>query len=155
MTFNFLNQCALKHFFSFTVHRKDLRKGRFWFTTSREGLRFWIFISSPVNTQARTTPWILKKYQQPWTCRWYHHSGRKWRELKSLLMRVKRLEWKRWLKTYSKNKDHGISSQHFMAHRRGESEKLRQISFSSAPKSLWMVTAAMKLEDACSLEEKL
>ena len=24
-----------------------------------------------------------------------------------------------------------------------------------APKSLWMVTAAMKLKDACSLEEKL
>ena len=32
-----------------------------------------------------------------------------------------------------------------------ESERL----FSWAPKSLWMVTAAMKLKDACSLEEKL
>ena len=30
-----------------------------------------------------------------------------------------------------------------------------QILFSWAPKSLWMVTAAMKLKDACSLEEKL
>ena len=29
------------------------------------------------------------------------------------------------------------------------------ILFSWAPKSLWMVTAAMKLEEACSLEEKL
>ena len=27
--------------------------------------------------------------------------------------------------------------------------------FSSAPKSLWMVTAAMKLKDTCSLKEKL
>ena len=27
--------------------------------------------------------------------------------------------------------------------------------FSWAPKSLWMVTAATKLKDACSLEEKL
>ena len=27
--------------------------------------------------------------------------------------------------------------------------------FSWAPKSLWMVTAVMKLEDACSLEKKL
>ena len=27
--------------------------------------------------------------------------------------------------------------------------------FSWVPKSLWMVTAAMKLKDACSLEEKL
>ena len=30
-----------------------------------------------------------------------------------------------------------------------------QILFSCAPKSLWMVTAAMKLKDAFSLEEKL
>ena len=30
-----------------------------------------------------------------------------------------------------------------------------KISFSWAPKSLWMVTAAMKLKEACSLEEKL
>ena len=29
------------------------------------------------------------------------------------------------------------------------------ILFSWAPKSLWMVTAAMKLKDACYLEEKL
>ena len=29
-----------------------------------------------------------------------------------------------------------------------------QTFFSWAPKSLWMVTAAMKLKDACSLEEK-
>ena len=27
--------------------------------------------------------------------------------------------------------------------------------FSWAPKSLWMMTAAMKLKDACSLEENL
>ena len=30
-----------------------------------------------------------------------------------------------------------------------------QIFFSWAPKSLWMVTAAVKLKDACSLEGKL
>ena len=29
-----------------------------------------------------------------------------------------------------------------------------QILFSLAPKSLWTVSAAMKLKDACSLEEK-
>ena len=29
------------------------------------------------------------------------------------------------------------------------------ILFSWAPKSLWMVTTAMKLKDTCSLEEKL
>ena len=43
---------------------------------------------------------------------------------------------------------------HFMANRwgsNGNSERL----FLRAPKSLQMVTAAMKLKDTCSLEEKL
>ena len=55
---------------------------------------------------------------------------------------------------HSKNEDHGIQSHHFMANRwgyNGNSERL----FSLAPKSLQMVTAAMKLKDTCSLEEKL
>ena len=34
-------------------------------------------------------------------------------------------------------------------------ETMETVTFSWAPKSLWMVTAAMKLKDACSLEEKL
>ena len=34
-------------------------------------------------------------------------------------------------------------------------ETVRDFTFSWAPKLLWMVTAAMKLTDACSLEEKL
>ena len=38
-----------------------------------------------------------------------------------------------------------------MANRWGNSEKL----FWGAPKSLWMVTAAMKLKDAYSLEKKV
>ena len=37
----------------------------------------------------------------------------------------------------------------------GEKCKQWQILFSWIPKSLWMVIAAMKLKDACSLEEKL
>ena len=37
----------------------------------------------------------------------------------------------------------------------GETWKQWQTLFWGAPKSLWMVTAAMKLKDACSLEEKL
>ena len=37
----------------------------------------------------------------------------------------------------------------------GEKWKQWQILFSRAPKSLWMVTAAMKLKDTCTLEEKL
>ena len=37
----------------------------------------------------------------------------------------------------------------------GEEEETTQILFSWAPKSLQTVIAAMKLKDACSLEEKL
>ena len=37
----------------------------------------------------------------------------------------------------------------------GETMETRQILFSWAPKPVLTVTAAMKLEDACSLEEKL
>ena len=37
----------------------------------------------------------------------------------------------------------------------GEKWKQWQILFSWAAKSLWMVIAAMKLKDACHLEEKL
>ena len=37
----------------------------------------------------------------------------------------------------------------------GEQWKQCQTLFSWAPKSLQMVTAAMRLKDACSLEEKL
>ena len=37
----------------------------------------------------------------------------------------------------------------------GEIMETWQTLFSWAPKSLWTVTAAMKLKDACSLEEKL
>ena len=37
----------------------------------------------------------------------------------------------------------------------GEKVEQWQILFSWAPKSLWMVTVAMKWKDACSLEEKL
>ena len=70
-------------------------------------------------------------------------------ELKSLLMKVKEESEKAGLKLNSKNEDHGIWSHHFMANRWGNSDRL----FSWTPKSLQMVTAAMK--DAYSLEEKL
>ena len=37
----------------------------------------------------------------------------------------------------------------------GKEREQQQTLFWGAPKSLQMVTAAMKLKDACSLEEKL
>ena len=59
------------------------------------------------------------------------------------------------LKTqHSENKDHGIWSHHFMGNRWGNSGNSDRL-FLGAPKSLQMVTEAMKLKDACSLEGKL
>ena len=76
-------------------------------------------------------------------------------EIKEPLDEGKRGEWKNWLKTqHSKNSDHGIQSHHFMAYIWEAMETVRDL-FWGAPKSLQMVTAAMKLKDACSLEEKL
>ena len=76
-------------------------------------------------------------------------------ELKSLLMKVKEEHEKAGLKlNIQKNKDHGIWSHHFMANRWGNSGNSDRV-FSRAPKSLQMMTAAMKLKYACSLDEKL
>ena len=75
-------------------------------------------------------------------------------EMKSLLMKVKEASGKSWLETQlSKVKIiDSIWFHYFMASRQGNSDRLL---FSRAPKSLQMVTAAMKLEDAYSLEGKL
>ena len=76
-------------------------------------------------------------------------------ELKSLLMKVKE-ESESWLKAqHSENKDHSIWSHHFMGNRWGNSGNSIRLYFLGAPKSLQKVTAAMKLKDTCSLEEKL
>ena len=51
-------------------------------------------------------------------------------KLKSLLMEMKRGEWKSWLKTqHSKNEDHGIWSHHFMANRWGNSGNSDRLYF--------------------------
>ena len=61
-----------------------------------------------------------------------------------------------WLKAQlSENKDHGIWSNHFMGNRWGNRGNSVRLYFWGAPKSLQMVTAAMKLKDTYSLEEKL
>ena len=62
--------------------------------------------------------------------------------LKSLLMKVKRGEWKSWFKTQlSKSEDHGMWSYNYMANRWRKCGNC-QISFSWALKSMQMVTAA-------------
>ena len=55
----------------------------------------------------------------------------------------------------SENEDHGIQSHHFMANKWENSENSGWLYFFGFQKSLQMVTAAMKLKDAYSLEEKL
>ena len=71
-------------------------------------------------------------------------------------MKVKEESAKSWLKAqHSENEDHGIWSHHFMGNRWGNSGNSVRLYFGGAPKSLQMVTAAMKLKDAYSLEENL
>ena len=92
-----------------------------------------------ITLDMQITPPLWQKSKRNWRASWW-----KWKR------RVKS-----WLETQnSENKDHGIWSHHFMANRwenNGNSETL----FSWAPKSLQMMTAAMKLKDAYSLEGKL
>jgi len=76
-------------------------------------------------------------------------------ELKSLLMKVKEESEKTGLNSTFKN----LRSWHLPPSLHGKymrkQWKQRQTLFSWAPKSLQTVTAAMKLKDTCSLEEKL
>ena len=64
-------------------------------------------------------------------------------ELTSLLMKVKEESEKVGLNEY-----HGIWSHHFMGNRWGNSGNSVRLYFGGAPKSLQMVTAAMKLKEA-------
>ena len=99
---------------------------------------------------------LWEKYQQPQICRWYHFNGRKSRETEEPLDEGEREEWKSWLEVqHSKNKDHSIWFYHVVTNGRGKKQTQWQISFSWAPKPLWMVTVATKLKGTWNLEEKL
>ena len=75
-------------------------------------------------------------------------------ELKSLLMRVKEESEKAGLKlNIQKTKIMASSPISSWQIDGGKSRISDRFFFSWAPKSLWIVTAAMKLKDACSLEE--
>ena len=75
-------------------------------------------------------------------------------ELKSLLMKVKEKSEKAGLKlNIQKSK---IMASGPITSQQIDGETMETVTlFSLAPKSLQMVTAAMKLKDPCSLEEKL
>ena len=75
-------------------------------------------------------------------------------ELKSLLMKVKEESEKVGLKL-NIQKMSGIWSHHFLGNRWRNSGNRVRLYFWGAQKSLQMVTAAMKLREAYSLEEKL
>ena len=76
-------------------------------------------------------------------------------KLKSLLMKVKEESEKSGLKlNVQKTKDHDIGSHQFMANRWEKNGNSGRLYFLGL-QNLQMVTAAMKLKDACSLEEKL
>ena len=76
-------------------------------------------------------------------------------ELKSLLMKVKEESEKTGLKLNIQKIKIMVSGPVTSWQIEGEKWKQWQILFSWAPKSLQVVTEAMKLKHACSLEEKL
>ena len=76
-------------------------------------------------------------------------------ELKNLFMKVKEESEKVGLKLSIQKTKIMASSPITSWQKVGKQWKQWQTLFWGAPKSLQMVTAAMKLKDACSLEEKL
>ena len=76
-------------------------------------------------------------------------------ELKSLLMKVKKESEKVGLKLNIQKTKIMVSGPISSWEIDGETVEQCQTLFWGAPKSLWMVTAAMKLKDTYSLEGKL
>ena len=76
-------------------------------------------------------------------------------ELKSLLMKVKEKSEKAGLKRNIQKTTTMESSPVTLWQIDGEPMETVETLFSCAPKSLQIVTEAMKIKDACSLEEKL
>ena len=76
-------------------------------------------------------------------------------ELKSLLIRVKKESEKAGLKFNIQNTKIVAYSPIISWQIEGEKVKTVTVLFSWAPKSVQMVTAALKLKYTCSLEEKL
>ena len=95
------------------------------------------------------------KYQSPQICRWHHPYGRKQRGTKEPLDESERGEWKVGLKLKIQKTKIMASSPITSWQTDAETVEMVRDYFGGAPKSLQMVTATMKLKDACSLKEKL
>ena len=65
-------------------------------------------------------------------------------------MKVKEESEKIGLKQHSDKEDHGIWSHHFMANRWGNNGNDDNLFWGALPKSLQILTPAMKLKDTCS-----
>ena len=76
-------------------------------------------------------------------------------ELKSLLMKVKEETEKADVKLNIQKSKITTSGPITLWQIEGKKWKQWQVLFLGTSKSLWMVTAVMKLKDACSLEGKL
>ena len=70
-------------------------------------------------------------------------------------MKVKEESENVGLKQHSKDKDRGILSHHVMTNRWGNNGNSDRLYFLGLQKSLQMVSVAVKLKEACFLEEKL
>ena len=97
-----------------------------------------------------------RKTQPPQVCRWYHRNGRKQGGNKEPLDEGERGEWKTDLKlSTQKIKIMALGPITSWQIGGGNNGKSDRFLFSYDPKSLQLVTAAMKSRDASSLEEKL
>ena len=109
--------------------------------------------SQSMGSQRVRHNWTTNSFFHFQICRCYHSNSRKWRGTKEeltfyLLIKVKKESDKVFKTQHWKNKDHGLRSHYFTANTR---RKQWQIFFSWAPKSLQMMTAVVKLKDACLL----
>ena len=92
-----------------------------------------------------------RKCQWLQICRWHHPKGIKWRGTKEPLDESEKAGLK-----FSIQKTKIMVSGPITSQINGEKvETVTDFSFTWAPKSLQMVTAATKLKDICSMEEKL
>ena len=96
-----------------------------------------------------------RNYQQPQICRCHYPYIRKWRGTKGPLDEGERAGWKACLKLNIQKTKIMTSGPTTSWQIEGEKLKAMTDFISWAPKSLWMLTAGMKLKDVCSLEGKL
>ena len=97
-----------------------------------------------ITSDMQMTPPLWQKVKRNYRVSWWW-----WKR------RVNKLAWYSTFKKLKDQKTKSIWSHHFMANRWRNNGNSGRFLFSWAPKSLQIMIAAMKLKDACSLEETL